>query len=76
MDIYYRSVQALCPDNKMRRVRARHYRYGGFAADTFYTVPAYVTIAKRNVRGYVTFDSDEGTLLFRAYDDCRPSNWN
>lgn len=54
-DYFYKSIPALCQDGNVRKVRARHHVYdGSLAADTFFSVPARVTIGKRTVTGYIT----------------------
>ena len=73
-DIFGRHVRArvMCPDGKVRNV-ARI----AAEADTFFSVPAAVRIARKYVRGYVTVGTPSGsdvpmpddpaTVYFRAY---------
>jgi len=75
---YYRkSIPALCPDGKVRKVQARHYwdgRRDCLAADTFSSVPAAITYRGKYIHGYVT-GTDEapeaaGGLEFRPHTEC------
>ena len=56
-DYYRKSIPAVCPDGKVRKVQARHYwdgRRDCLAADTFFSVPASVTYRRRYLHGFVT----------------------
>ena len=66
-DIYYgQSVRAVCTDGVTRAATPRRYSYdGSLAADTFFSVPAFVRANGRTVRGYIGNDG-EG-CYFRAY---------
>lgn len=73
-EIYYAPKLASCEDGRMRMVRVKCYVYNGsFAADTFFTVPAYVTFKRKYVKGYVT--CEDGELLFRALNSHQPPEW-
>jgi hypothetical protein len=54
------AFDAICPDGKVRRVRANQ------SPDTFFSHPGRCTIGKRTVRGYVTVGQD-GEYLFNIY---------
>lgn len=67
-DYFWKSVQASCPDGRVRKVRARHHVFdGSMAADTFFSVPARVSVGKKTVTGYLSC-TDEGALEFRVHD--------
>jgi hypothetical protein len=60
-----RWASVLCEDGKRRAVYATNY------ADTFFSIPARVTVRKNGKRytvaGYVSFDSETECPVFRAY---------
>lgn len=58
------SGRALCVDGKVRAVR---FPSGGIA-DTFFSVPATVTVGGKTVSGYVTVETVEGYSI-PAEDD-------
>ena len=65
-EIFYKPVRALCADGKTRTCRVKCYRYdGSMAADTWFSVPAYVKANGKTVRGYYT--SDDTGPQFHAY---------
>lgn len=75
-DFYRKSIPALCPDGKVRKVQARHYwdgRRDCLAADTFFSVPASLKYRRRYLSGYVTgteFAPPEANgLEFRLHTD-------
>jgi hypothetical protein len=69
-EIFYKPVKVLCTDNVTRTARVKCYCYdGSFAADTFFSVPAYVKANGKTVRGYLTSDND--VYKFRAYLYCK-----
>lgn len=65
-EIYYKPLRAMCADGTERRVMVKAYRFdGSLAADTFFSVPAYVKANGKTVRGYYSADSDGAK--FHAY---------
>jgi len=52
----YASARAICADGKVRNVR---FQNGG-TPDTFFSVPASVSVAGKTVSGYVTVETAEG----------------
>lgn len=78
-DYYRKSVSAVCPDGKVRKVSARHYWDGRrhcLAADSFFSVPAGLKFRGKYVHGYVTGVDDERedgvALEFRPHTVCDP----
>jgi hypothetical protein len=51
----YVTGAALCTDGKVRTVR-----FSSGIADTFFSVPAYVSVKGKTVSGYVTVETVEG----------------
>ena len=70
-EVFYSSDgKARCEDGKLRTVYVKRYRYdGSYAADTWFSVPAYVKASGTTVRGYLTMDDDGPE--FRAYTYCK-----
>ena len=69
-EIFYAPHRVKCADGVTRTARVKCYRFdGSFAADTFFSVPAFVRVKGKTVRGYV--GSDESGLHFRAYLYCK-----
>ncbi len=67
-EIFYAAKKALCPDGKIRTARVKCYAYdGSMAADTWFSVPAFVKANGKTVRGYVTGSETEPKLEFRSY---------
>lgn len=67
-EIFYRPHKARCADGVIRSARVRSYYDGRrwcMHGDTYFSVPAVVTVARKTIRGYVT-TTDEG-LEFQAY---------
>lgn len=52
---YYRGGAALCPDGKVRKLKRI-----STTADTFFSVPASVTVKGKTVSGYIGFTSVNG----------------
>ena len=66
-DLAYRPHKVRCDDGATRTARVRSYwdgRRWSFHADTYFSVPAYVQVRGRTVRGYV--GSNESGLFFSA----------
>ena len=62
--------KARCEDGKARTVYAKRYRYdGSYAADTFFSVPAYVRVKGTTVRGFLGVE--DGEAYFKAYTYCK-----
>lgn len=71
MNYFRKSVPALCPDGRIRKVRARAHCYDdSLAQDTFFSVPASLVFHRRNVRGYVT--GSEAGLEFVPFSANNP----
>jgi hypothetical protein len=51
----YRAGRALCSDGKVRSLKRI-----GETADTFFSIPAAVTVDGRTVAGYVTIETEDG----------------
>lgn len=70
-EITYLPKRAVCADGVTRTVRVKCYRFdGSMAADTYFSVPAYVQIKGKTVRGYLTgsdLDGDASPYAFHAY---------
>lgn len=65
-ETYYGPVKARCDDGKTRTAMVKMYSYdGSYAADTFFSVPAYVKAFGKTVRGFVT--NEDGEPQFVAY---------
>lgn len=65
-ETFYQARDAKCADGATRRAMVKCYSHdGSFAADTWFSVPAYVKANGKTVRGYVS--SNEDGLEFRAY---------
>jgi hypothetical protein len=65
-EIFYKPQMLLCDDFKTRRVWIKRHRYdGSFAADTFFSVPAYVHHKGKRLYGFVSQGRDE-KLRFHA----------
>ena len=60
-------ARALCSDGIVRTARKLS------EADTYFSIPASVTVRGKSVRGYLTTAStDTGTVMtFRAYEYCK-----
>jgi hypothetical protein len=87
MEITYdRTVKAICEDGRTRTANVRTYAYdNSMAADTYFSVPAFVRAHGRTVRGYVSREwedadgarhetqgeSGRAIWSFRAYTYCR-----
>lgn len=52
---WYDGGAALCPDGKVRRLKRI-----AESADTFFSVPASVTVRGKTVAGYVTIETRDG----------------
>ena len=71
---FYRAGRALCPDGRVRTLKRI-----STTADTFYSVPAAVTVKGRTVSGYILIETREGlstptdddplVVKFRPYVD-------
>jgi len=56
----YVKARVLCPDGRVRTTKRI-----AATADTFFSIPASVTVQGKTVSGYVTFDDD--TVKFVPY---------
>lgn len=69
-DYFRKSIPALFPDGKVRKVRARaHVFDGSLAPDTFFSIPAGVTLEKKYISGFLCA-AEEGSptsLAFHPY---------
>lgn len=76
-DYYRRPVPAVCPDGRVRMVRARHYWDGQrhcLGADTFFSVPASVMYRRKYVHGFID-GAPEGAAApyrFNPHTVCNP----
>lgn len=52
-EIIYVPVKAVCPDGRVRAVRARATIYGGLYPDTAFTVPARAQVRGKTVTGFI-----------------------
>jgi hypothetical protein len=65
-EFFYKPETLLCSDFEMRRVYIKRHVYdGSFAADTFFSAPAYVYRNGKRLRGFVSQGRDE-KLRFHA----------
>lgn len=55
--------RALCSDGRVRRLKRI-----SITADTFYSVPAAVTVSGRTVSGFVTFERMDGFTVEMPHD--------
>lgn len=72
---YSSKARAICADAIERTAYLRSYwdgqRYASHA-DTYFTVPAFVRIKKRTVRGFVTME--DGATQFHASKNLKNAN--
>lgn len=66
-EVFRKPLKALCADGKVRTAHVKAYRYdGSLAADTWFSVPAYVKANGRTVAGYVSGCDEAPGMVFRA----------
>lgn len=66
-EVYYQPHKIKCADDVVRTVRVKSYFDGRnwcFYADTFFSVPAFVKVRGKTVRGYV--GNEDGAMFFSA----------
>lgn len=64
-DTFTRRCFARCADGQNRVVKCK-------CADTFFSIPAVVTIEGKHVEGFVT--SEDGTFIFNTYSNMEVKN--
>lgn len=72
-DIYYgQSIPAACADGRVRRAVPRRYAYdGSLATDTWFSVPAFVRVKGKTVRGFLSTGTESDLPVFYAYRYCK-----
>lgn len=60
----YVAGRAMCPDGKVRNLKRI-----SLCADTFFSIPASVTVKGKTVAGYVT--DNDGTICFVPFEYCK-----
>ncbi len=65
-EIIYIPLRAMCADGIERVARTRATIYGEIHPDTAFTVPAYVQVRGRTVRGYIA--SGDGMAFYQERD--------